>query len=270
MTGSPDNSTRVWPGEPTISRRLPIAAYIVIIVVYLAILQGVGIALRSDDDQSYAVFTSVEAAVRGVIIPVGVSAVFAIVVVSVLGWWRPVMIDRRRVRPWVWIFPVLMLAAILGGTNYGLIGERGATLFIVLLVGSLMVGFAEELMYRGVGVVAFRSNGYSEGKVALWVALLFGLSHATNLISEGIKSLGQVLITIVAGMFFYLIRRVSGTILAAMLIHGLWDFGLLTSQAGTTTYAAGALLFIAADVILAILLVVRRHHIERPFLPHRA
>ena len=116
-------------------------------------------------------------------------------------------------------------------------------------------------MYRGIGVVTFRSLGFTEGKVALWVAVIFGLSHATNIISEGPKSIVQVLVTMVAGYFFYLIRRVAGTLILGMLLHGLWDFGLLTTAATGKAYA-GTFLFILADLALAIIVLVRRHHIE--------
>jgi hypothetical protein len=39
---------------------------------------------------------------------------------------------------------------------------------VLLLLGALMVGFAEEGMFRRIGVTTFRINGFSEGKVGLW------------------------------------------------------------------------------------------------------
>jgi len=235
--------------------------YLAIVVVYLAILQTLPFLLRKDDGGKYASYTDVDSAVRMLIVPVGISVLLGIIVVSVLGWWRPVLRDHRPVRRWVWTIPIVMLAAIAGGTNYGVISEKGAGLFVALLAGCLLVGIGEELMYRGIGVVTLRSLGFTEGKVALLVAIIFGLSHATNLISEGASAIVQVLVTMIAGYFFYLIRRVSGTIVVPMLVHGLWDFGLLTSLATEKAYA-GVVLFILADVALAIFVFVRRHHVE--------
>lgn len=57
--------------------------------------------------------------------------------------------------------------------------------------------------------------------------MLFGVAHATNLFSEGPKAAIQVLVTLVAGYFFYLVRRWSGGLLVPALLHGLWDFGLI-------------------------------------------
>jgi dienelactone hydrolase len=56
-----------------------------------------------------------------------------------------------------------------------------------------------------------------------WTCLLFGLAHATNLISEGPKALVQVLVTAVAGYFFYLIRRVShGLVVPVGAVEDRW------------------------------------------------
>ena len=246
---------------PTGAKRLSVIAYVAIVVVYLVVLQSLPFLLAGGDHSSYASFPTVNSAVKLLWIPVGISVIIGVIVVSVLGWWPPVLRDDRPVRRWVWSIPIVMVVVILAGTDYGLISQKGAGLFFALLVGTLLVGIAEELMYRGIGVVTFRSLGFTEGKVALWVAVIFGLSHATNIISEGAKSIVQVLVTMVAGYFFYLIRRVSGTLVLGMLIHGLWDFGLLTSIASGKVYA-GTFLFILADIVLAIVVFVRRHHIE--------
>lgn len=246
---------------PAGARRLPVVGFVAVVVLYLVVLQGLGLLLRPENGAAYGSFPDTGTAWRTLVVPVAASLVLGIAVVSALRWWRPVLRDDRPVRRWVWALPAVMVAAILAGTNYGLIGDKGAGLFLTLLLGCLLVGAAEELMYRGIGVVTFRANGFSEGRVALWVAVIFGLSHASNIISEGAASLVQVLITAVAGYFFYLMRRVAGTILVPMLVHGLWDFGLLTTSAGTTAYA-GFVFFLLADIVLAVLVLVRRRQIE--------
>src|SRR6476620_8273162 len=106
-------------------------------------------------------------------------------------------------------------------------------------------------MFRGIGVTAFRQAGFSEGKVALWTCVLFGLAHSTNVFSEGFGALPQVLITAVAGYFFYIIRRVSGLLIVAMILHGLWDFGLTTNTLSTTP-GLGVAASILADIVLAL------------------
>ena len=89
--------------------------------------------------------------------------------------------DDRPVRRWVWVIPVIIAVTALAGMNYAGLGEHSAGFMVLLAVSMLGVGFAEEGMFRGLGVVTFRVNGFTEAKVALWTCVLFGLAHATNL-----------------------------------------------------------------------------------------
>ena len=204
---------------------LPVWAFVVIAAVYLLIVQGLGKLLTVGLHTAYAAPASVNELWRSITVPVLVSLVFVYAVVGVLGWWRPVFTDDRPVRRWVWVIPVIMIIAAVAGMNYAGLGHRGAGFIVLFAVSMLGVGFAEEGMFRGLGVVTFRANGFTEAKVALWTCVLFGLAHATNLFSEGPKALIQVLVTAVAGYFFYLTRRVSGGLVVPAVVHGLWDFG---------------------------------------------
>jgi len=68
-----------------------------------------------------------------------------------------------------------------------------------------------------------------------------------------------------AGYFFYLIRRVSRSNILNSVLHGMFDFTLLT---GTTIIAEGesaypgALLGVLVYLICEVILLVRRHSIE--------
>ncbi len=243
-------------------RRLPIWGYVVIAAVYLAIVQGLGKLLTSGLTIKYAAPTSVNELWREITVPVLVSLVFVYAVVAVLGWWRPVFTDDRPVQRWVRIIPVIMVITALAGMNYAGLGHNGFGFTALLGLSMLGVGFAEEGMFRGLGVVAFRANGFAEAKVALWTCVLFGLAHATNLFSEGPRALIQVLVTAVAGYFFYLIRRVSKGLMVAAVLHGLWDFGLISGSVVASKFYPGAIVFILADIILALIVLIRRHRIE--------
>lgn len=104
--------------------------------------------------------------------------------------------------------------------------------------------------------------GRPPASAALGSSVVFGLAHATNLFSEGPKAFAQVLATAVAGYFFYLIRRSSGGLVVPAVVHGLWDFGLITSSVVAGKSYLGAGLFILADIVLLIIVLVRRRHIE--------
>jgi membrane protease YdiL (CAAX protease family) len=243
-------------------RKLPVWGFVVLVIVYVALLQGITRFLTRDIDVDYASPTNTDQLWRSISVSVGVALVFVIVVITILGWWRPVMIDRRPVQRWVIIVPIIMLLAIVAGTNYGGLSEKTAGFIVLLLLSSLMVGLGEEAMFRGIGVTTFRVNGFSEGRVALWSTVVFGVAHASNALDTGSKAALQVLITIVAGYFLYLIRRRTHGLLAGAVVHGLWDFGLITSAIVADKTYAGAGIFMFANIVLVIILLIRRHHIE--------
>lgn len=172
--------------DPTVGiRRLPIWGFLVIAATYLGIVQGLAFVLTRGDDVEYGVFRSSRDVWTNLIPALLAAFVFVYAVVAVLGWWRPVFIDHRSVRRWVWIVPGLMFAACVAGMYYAGLADKGAGFVVTLAIAMLLVGFGEEGMFRGIGVTAFRVNGYPEWRVALWTSLVFGLAHATNLFQEG-------------------------------------------------------------------------------------
>jgi CAAX protease family protein len=176
-------------------RQISVLVWIVIAVVYLAIVHLGGEAGKSQlgDDVEYGTFPDVETVWWALIVPVGASAIFAAIVTTVLGWWPQVLRDHRPVQRWVRIIPIIMLVTILIGTSYPDLFDSSTGFVGLFLIGALMVGFAEELMFRGLGVTVFRANGFSEKRVALWVAVAFGAAHSINLFTEGATALMQVL-----------------------------------------------------------------------------
>jgi hypothetical protein len=244
-------------------RRIPVWGFVVLVIIYLTFLQGLVRVLTPDLAVGYARFTSVAEIWRALLMSFGVSVLFVVAVVTALGWWRPVLRDHRPVRRWVWAVPIIMGVAVLGGINYRELAGKGAGFTLLLLLGALLVGCSEEGMYRGIGVTTFRVNGYSEGKVALWSSVAFGLSHATNIFSVGRIAFAQVLTAAVAGYLLYLIRRLGGGLLLPVIVHGLRDFGLFTSRLGKDgAVYAGTGLFVLADLVIVVILLVRRRQIE--------
>lgn len=129
------------PTDPTVGvRRLPVAGFVGIVVVYLLIVQGLGWVLTRGLDTQYAAPTTIEALWRGITVPVLVSLVFVYAVVAVLGWRRPVWVDHKPVGRWVRILAIIMAVTILAGTNYAGLADKGAAFVALLLVGSLAVG----------------------------------------------------------------------------------------------------------------------------------
>ena len=99
--------------------------------------------------------------------------------------------------------------------------------------------------------------------VGVIVSILFGAAHLSNIFLEGPGAFMQVLIVSVSGFYFYLCRRVSGGLLVPIVCHAAWDFSLFSGRAGVDpdVYALGSLAMIT-NVVLLIILLIRRHHIE--------
>src|SRR6478609_9250783 len=111
-------------GLPAESRRLPVIGFVALVVVYLVILQGVGLLLTRGLDTKYAAPTTVNELWRSITVPVGLSVVLVAAVIPWLRWWRPVVRDDRPVQRWLVIVPVLMLASALIVTNYAGLADR--------------------------------------------------------------------------------------------------------------------------------------------------
>ena len=249
----------------TPSRRLTWPLFLLVTVVYVAIIQGVGLLVGVDTGDSDSQFPTTESIVRNALIPIGLSIVFGVAVATWLGWWGEILRDDRPVAPWVRRVPITMLVAAVIGINYIHLADQTVGLVLCLILLGVFVGVGEELMFRGIGVVAFRRAGFTEGRVALWSSVVFGLVHVSNAIGQGPQAFAQAAIVSTSGYLFYLGRRAGGTILLPMLVHGLWDFSLISSLVGPDVTAyPGMAVVILAQIGLIIVLVRRRHRIELP------
>jgi uncharacterized protein len=179
--------------------------------------------------------------IRGVVIPVAIGSAVLAVLTTALGWWKPVLSELPSDPPkpprWLLVIPGLVLLIGLVGIPYGNLGDIGGSYLLWLALGTLLVGFSEELVFRGLAVVGFR-GGYSEVRVWIWSSVLFGLLHGVNVVlGQGIvPTIRQVIFAFVLGSIFYAIRRTTGTIIVGMVLHGLWDFSAFAraAEAGTS------------------------------------
>jgi membrane protease YdiL (CAAX protease family) len=165
--------------------------------------------------------------------PTLLGCTFLVVAISILGWWRKVLFEKLRSGPkWLWILPVLMSGIILNNFIGLQTVKLSAELFFWSSLGAVGVGFGEEMVTRGSMIVGLRSQ-FGEGKVWLFSTLLFSALHIPNVIF-GLPLWAmpvQVLLTFIMGSGFYLIRRVSGTLILPMVLHGLWDSSIFLNVA---------------------------------------
>jgi uncharacterized protein len=165
----------------------------------------------------------------------------------------------------VWVVPLVFAVCILAAIDYADLFDKDLGYILALLVATQFVGWGEEGMFRGVGVTTLRSHGLTEGRVALWSSVVFGAVHISNALTGDVgHALPQAIAVSFAGYFFYLIRRVSGGNVLNSVIHGLFDFSILTGTAIVADQAGypGTIAAIAAYLVVGTVLLVRRHRIE--------
>lgn len=212
------------------------------LAVFLGISQLVGLTLGHliDDGGPLASATNV---LLELVLPIGLGALVIVLFLAAIGWLKPVF-GRQPIggRPWMWIavavvaYPIILR---LIGLDYG---SFPAGVVLVTLLAGLVIGIAEELVTRGAGVALLRKGGYSERVVAVLSSVLFAMMHLINAIGTGFSLTIIVLLvyTFFFGICMYLIMRVTGSIVWAILAHALTDPMTILSTGGVDTAVEGA------------------------------
>ncbi|GAA1993563.1 hypothetical protein GCM10009718_34100 [Isoptericola halotolerans] len=232
---------RVWLG---------LAVFIAYLAVFYAIWMVNGI--------DYArVGESEDTLLKWYVAPLSGGLVVILVSLSAFGWWRPSLRETKRLPRSGAVVPVIMAVVAILNLVFGEFSRVTMTMWILLVIGSILVGFNEEVVARGQLVVALRSRF---GEMGVWFlsTTLFSLLHLPNFFF-GIGSLAflQVVIQFGLGSVYYLAFRSTGSLVPAMLLHGLWDFSTFSSSlpwAGLTA----PFLAIAGVVVAVVLLVKER------------
>ncbi|MFW0773080.1 CPBP family intramembrane glutamic endopeptidase [Paenarthrobacter nitroguajacolicus] len=118
--------------------------------------------------------------------------------------------------------------------------ERSFGLIALITLGTLMVGFGEELVMRGILLNAVRAR-HGELAVLFITSIVFGLAHAPVFVLEGIPPLVivfQVVALAAAGATYYWIRRVTGSLWIGILVHAFTDWVLYLGAASETPSAS--------------------------------
>lgn len=189
-----------------------------------------------------------------------VEFVLIVVVISALGWWSVVWREQLRARAWVWIVVAVPLAMAVGFIDRDNVMASGLALTLGVLAISLLIGFSEELFFRGVILTAMRDRYGREWLAALITTVIFGLSH----FSGGVPNIVSTLVT---GFLFYWMRRVSGGVLVPALVHSIYDFAIYSSYMGPdpadTDNLSLAVVMIGA-VMSLVLLALHRYAAPAP------
>ncbi len=110
-----------------------------------------------------------------------------------------------------------------------------------LLINTLLIGFSEELLFRGILFDGIASKHNAAQTVGI-TAVIFGALHLANSLYTGdyATAVTQAAINIMSGVFYGAIRVRLNSIVPGMLVHALWDFSTLLYSFGLTNNPAAA------------------------------
>ncbi len=166
------------------------------------------------------------------------AAAFLVIVVAVAGW-RDMGLRAPSPPGWwklLWL-PVLYLLGL--GTLGLLTGKLEPVGVTMVLINTAMVGFSEELAFRGVLWGGAR-KALSFWPAFLLVSVAFGSVHVFNAVLTGeLAAAGvQALNAFMSGAAYLAIRIRTRSIIPIMVIHALWDFTVFLAGSGGDKTAA--------------------------------
>lgn len=264
-TPAPATSESAGPtGVVTPTRALVVLAAYAVIFITIQVASGV----------DYDAFTeSAGDLVLFVVLPVGLGVLTVAALSAKWHAWRELLDEPERTRLRAPAFLVALPAVIV---PYGLFGlatapweDWSASMIGLILLGTILVGIGEEVVFRGYVLVGARQR-LSEGGAWFASSALFGLFHGLNIITGQAvaTTLQQIVAAFMIGSAFYLIRRWSGTLLAPIALHALWDCSTFLhggrgrdAEAGVATsdLLVAIPMWLAIIITIAALVSVLRH-----------
>ncbi len=252
--------------------------FLAYMAVYLAVYLGAGwVAARfARDLATDPLLSSVGSVFVQLTAALIVGAIILIATMVYLGWTKELFGRQPIYRSWwMWLGPAIVAIPILlriFGIEWG---KNALPIVALVLVTGLLIGFVEELLYRGIAVKMLRNGGLGEWAVAALSSLFFAISHSVNLFSgQSFTTVGPTVVyTFAFGVLMYLTLRSFGFLIAAMILHGLTDpTTILASggidqltEGGSTSGLLAATSLVTYGLILAgfILLIFIRGRVSR-------
>lgn len=187
-----------------------------------------------------------------------IACLFLIVAAVVLRWgdmgFGPPQPTRSILLGWMHVAAItgFLVLAVTAGLPSGMV-------ITFLLANTLMVGFSEEVMFRGFVLSAFR------GVMGVWPAVLlssviFGGVHVLNGFITGAwgPAVFQAVMATLSGIGFAALRVRTGSLWPGIVLHGLWDAGLflMTQSMAPESALAGNVMVALMPVLLVLVITV--------------
>ncbi len=224
-----------------------------ILIIYMFIFSSIWVI---NDVDYKTIGKTIESTKLHYAMPTIISSIVVAILLSVFGWWRVVLFDEFKSAPkWMWIGVIAMI--IISIINFSTVNINGLSTELILysILGGIGVGFGEEVITRGSMLVGLRSRNLSENKIWLYSSLIFASIHIPNVFfgSPLYAMLTQLVFAFIMGSFLYIARRLSGTLLLPMFLHGFWDSSVfLPGAVGAKPSAYSVLIYPIAVVCIIV------------------
>lgn len=157
-------------------------------------------------------------------------------------------LPRVSARAMLYYVPVFVL--LTANLWYGVKLNYGIVETVLYALSMLLVGFLEEMIFRGLLFEALRKDGL--GFAIIVSSLTFGIGHIVNLINgsgaELLPNLLQVVYATSAGFMFVMMYCKSGSLLVCIASHGI--FNALSVIASAEAEAVGMRIISAVLITL--------------------
>lgn len=252
------------------NKRLAIA--LIAVAVWVGITMGTGL-LQVGPGTSLDKFAS-EQLVWGP----PAAAAFMLIVAWVMGWRDLGFNPARPSNSWRLLWLPLLLVCGFFGFAILLHKPVPASVVLIVAINTMMVGFSEELAFRGVLWGAARKAMSFWGAFFL-VTFLFGIVHVLNALMTGeFAGAGvQAFNAMLSGAAFLALRIRTHSLYPVMILHWLWDLAVFVVGAGRegpapaadpTTQLTGAL-FIVGPMALYGFFLIRNERVRQAWQDDR-
>jgi uncharacterized protein len=207
------------------SKRLFIA--VIAVAIWVAITMGVGL-LQVGPGTTLDKFAS-EQIVWGT----PLAAAFMLLVAWMMGWRDLGFNSVRPASSWRLLWLPMLLICGFASTLILLDRAVPTSVLLIVAINTLVVGFSEELAFRGVLWGAAR-KAMSFWGAFFFVTFLFGIVHVLNALLTGqFASAGvQAFNAMLSGAAFLALRIRTHSLIPVMIVHWLWDLAVFAVGAG--------------------------------------
>ncbi|MDA9293163.1 alpha/beta hydrolase, partial [bacterium] len=232
-----------------------------LVALYAGLIAGLPFLTRRGVDVAFGQFPDVESVLLLLGLPALAGLGLVAAAVTVRQAWPAVLRDGDHVdRPVVARVAAIVTVVVLVCAVPAASGVGISVLVSVGLV-SLVVALAEETLFRGLGLTAGRSSGYTDRRIVVSTSIGFAFVQVAHLMTEGATTFPIVIVLALTGPGLMLLRLSTGSLLVPVVVHALVLFGLSAGRFGsdpTMSITFFVALGVVAVAALAGMVAVRR------------